>query len=443
MKFILSIVLLISGYLVNAQEYEKLPDKYQKKLARIKNEEKRLKRYNKYLKRDSSGWHKRAKHELKEPGQELAEEHSDLPVHHTPDSAAVVQEGVRILNDSLNQYGISVPQLDSTQIQHARDKTIDIAADELHDQLGVEINDLAVDSTLTDQVKSELNAELNALTTDELGLEVSQVQLDSAGRAQIAKKLERRAEEELKNVDGFDQLGDTGELGKLEEYKGQLEQTRQQAQQSLAKQQMKEKMAAQAKEYISKNADKLQQVQSQMGELKKKYSYVPNSNDLSTAKKRTSLADEPLGKRLVFGGNFNVSETNPVAIDLSPTVSYRFNTLFEMGASGMYRAEFNASRSGVASEDGATYGYSLFVSHMVFKNFFGYLEGENISRVKQVQDQPEREWDQTFLLGIGRRFAIAKWLEMQAIVTYNFLHENRDGVYNSPLVFKTGIRFKK
>ncbi|MEM9856296.1 MAG: hypothetical protein AAF843_03005, partial [Bacteroidota bacterium] len=91
---------------------------------------------------------------------------------------------------------------------------------------------------------------------------------------------------------------------------------------------------------------------------------------------------------------------------------------------------------------GSTYGYSAFISHMVFKNFFGYAEGENISRLKTVQDQSQREWDQTLLAGIGRRFSIAKWLEMQAIVTYNFLHENRDGVYNNPIVFKTGIRIK-
>mgnify|MGYP001793558402 FL=1 len=214
-------------------------------------------------------------------------------------------------------------------------------------------------------------------------------------------------------------------------------------QQNLAKQQMKEKMASQAKEYISKNADKLQQVQSKMGELKKKYSYVPNCNDLSTAKKRTSLEDEPLGKRLVLGGNFNVTETSPVSIDLAPVIGYKINTLFEVGITGLYRAQFNADRNGVNAEDENTYGYSVFVNHMVFKNFFGYLEGENISRVKTLQDKTKREWDQTLLLGIGRKFNIAKWLEMQAIITYNFLHENQDGVYNSPIVFKTGVRVKR
>ncbi|MEM6738081.1 MAG: hypothetical protein AAF620_18635 [Bacteroidota bacterium] len=80
---------------------------------------------------------------------------------------------------------------------------------------------------------------------------------------------------------------------------------------------------------------------------------------------------------------------------------------------------------------------------MVFKNFFGYAEGENISRMEMAQDQPERSWTQTLLLGIGREFNIARRIQFQTVVTYNFLHENRDGIYGSPVVFKTGIRIKK
>ncbi|MEM9859741.1 MAG: hypothetical protein AAF843_20475 [Bacteroidota bacterium] len=80
---------------------------------------------------------------------------------------------------------------------------------------------------------------------------------------------------------------------------------------------------------------------------------------------------------------------------------------------------------------------------MVFKNFFGYAEGENISRMEMAQDQSERSWTQTFLLGIGREFRIAKRLQFQTVITYNFLHENRDGVYSSPVVFKTGFRIVK
>ncbi len=450
MRVVLILLLLITSSAVSAQESEQLPSEYQEKLSGIKNEKKRLKKYRKYLKKDSVRRNKVLQN-VKAKGKQTALNEGSKLNEHLP--AAIEQDSsiakdvsgkaIEVLNDSLRQSGIEVPQIDSTAFDTAKEKVKGLANQKVKDELGMDVPDITLDSTMVDQGKSELRGQLDELGQEELGVGLTDVQLDSAGRAKLANDLEKRAEQELKNVDGFDQLGDKAELGKLDEYKGQLEQTRQQMQQNLARQQMKEKMASQAKEYISKNADKLQQVQSKMGELKKKYSYVPNSNDLSTAKKRTSLEDEPLGKRLVLGGNFNVTETSPVSIDLAPVIGYKINTLFEVGITGLYRAQFNADRNGINAEDENTYGYSVFVNHMVFKNFFGYLEGENISRVKTLQDKTKREWDQTLLLGIGRKFNIAKWLEMQAIITYNFLHENQDGVYNSPIVFKTGVRVKR
>ncbi|MEM6524018.1 MAG: hypothetical protein AAF693_09505 [Bacteroidota bacterium] len=436
MKHVLVICLLVIGTVGSAQEFTNLPDKYQEKLARIKNDKKRLKKYHKYLRKDST---KRSAvlDSLKRSAK------SQVPGDAAIDSTLINRGTNKVKSavmDSLSQANIEIPTLDSTEVKGRVNQEV---REQINDELDVDVPNISLDSTVSDQAVNRVRQELNTISNEELGVDVPSLQLDSAGRAKLAKDIEQRAGDELKNVEGFDQIGDKGELGKLDEYKGQLEQTRQQMQQDLAKQRMKEKMASQAKEYISKHADKLQQVQSQMGELKKKYSYVPNSNDLSTAKKRTSLEDEPLGRRLVFGGNFNVTETNPVSIDLSPIIGYKINTLFEVGITGLYRAQFNADRSGVQAEGEHTYGYSAFVNHMVFKNFFGYLEGENISRVKIIQDQPIREWDQTLLLGIGRRFNIAKWLEMQAIITYNFLHENQDGVYNSPVVFKTGVRWKR
>ncbi len=344
-----------------------------------------------------------------------------------------------------DELGTDLPhiKLDSTATRQALDHVKGVSKAGLEDELGTELPDVQLDSTLTRQVGDRAKEVSRTALSDELGTDIPDIRLDSAGRANLVQEAERRAEEALKNTEGLEGFGDKGELTTLEEYKNQFEQTQQEMRQALAKQELKEKMASQAKEYISKHADKIQQVQSKMGELKKKYSYVPNSNDLSTAKKRSSLEDEPLGKRLVFGGNFNVTQTNPVNIDIAPLIGYRINKLFEAGITGLYRAQFEGNTSGVNSDGESTYGYGAFVNHMVFRNFFGHLEGENISRRQADQDRTKRVWDQTLLLGIGRRFTITKWLEMQAIISYNFLHDNQNGVYNSPVVFKTGVRVKK
>jgi hypothetical protein len=70
------------------------------------------------------------------------------------------------------------------------------------------------------------------------------------------------------------------------------------------KTQAQEVAVEQATDYFSEHQDKLSEAQSMMTALKKKYSYVPDSRDLSTAVKATSLKNEPLKKRIKFGLGF-------------------------------------------------------------------------------------------------------------------------------------------
>ncbi|MBL6449083.1 hypothetical protein JMN32_22415 [Fulvivirga sp. 29W222] len=350
------------------------------------------------------------------------------------------------LKDSLdNRLDIPDVAIDSTTARKAEGKAKQVLRDSL--QQYVDVPDISIDSTTTDQVKSEAKSRAKAALEDELGEEIPQVTIDSTITRQVKDAAVKRAEEELKGTKEYDALngmGNESELGQLEDYKNKLESTQEELRQAAAKQELKQKMASQAREYITQNADKIQQVQSQMGEMKKKYSYMPNSNDLSSAVKRTSLKDESFWERLVIGGNFNISKTNPLNIDLSPTLGYRVNKLFEVGVTGCYRSQFKADKHRVTSQSNEeVYGYSAYANHMVFKNFFAYLEAERMRTTTMSTEIPKREWKQTLLIGVGRRFNVAKWLEMQALVLFNVLHDNEDGLYNSPVVFKTGFRLRK
>ncbi|UII30787.1 hypothetical protein LVD17_21060 [Fulvivirga ulvae] len=350
------------------------------------------------------------------------------------------------LKDSLDSR-IAIPDvaIDSTTASKAGDKAKQVAKDSLNRY--VDVPDIKIDSTTTDQVKTEAKSRAKTALEDELGEEVPQITIDSTTTKQVKDAAVKRAEEELKGTKEYDAingLGDDSELGHLEDYKNKLESTQEQLKQAAAKQELKQKMASHAREYITQNADKIQQVQSQMGEMKKKYSYMPNSNDLSSAVKRTSLKGESLWERLVIGGNFNISKTNPLNVDLSPAIGYRINKLFEMGVTGCYRSQFKTDKQGVNSQVGKeVYGYSAFANHMVFKNFFAYMEAERMRTTTTSSEIPKREWKQTLLIGVGRKFNVAKWLEMQALVLFNVLHDNEDGLYNSPVVFKTGFRLRK
>lgn len=380
---------------------------------------------------------------------------------------AVKEKGEEILKDSLNNY-LPATTIDSTEIAN---KAKSVAAETINNETGVNLNGIPKDSTeianqakqLTNEELSKAGIEVSGIPTDSAavkseakqlakdqfkdytGEELPDITIDSTTATQVKEEAAKRAEAAIKDTDHMKALeGTDSELGKLTDTKEQVEKTAAELREMKARKQMKQKMAGHAKEFIQENAEQIQQVQSKMGELKQKYSSVVNSNDLSTATKRSSLKGEPFWKRLVIGGNLNLSETNPLSIDFAPVLGWKFNKLFEAGVTGAYRAKFGADKSGVNTfENEEVYGYSIFANHMVFKNFFGYLEGENMSTVTGTTEDSQRAWQQSLLLGLGRKFKIAKFLEMQAIVSYNFLHDNSDGVYNSPVVFKTGLRVVK
>ena len=190
----------------------------------------------------------------------------------------------------------------------------------------------------------------------------------------------------------------------------------------------KEVAIKKATDYFAEHQDKLSQAQGMMSKLKKKYSYVPDSRDLSTAVKATSLKDEPLKKRLVFGLGFQIQRTNPISLDLSPNLLYRFNKLFSAGISGTYRASLGIENNSTVAMNTATdvYGASAIVQHKIWKGFFGHSEFQYLSTPiidpNNTTDLPARSWHEGLLLGIGKQMNFSKALKGQIIFTYDFLH---------------------
>lgn len=128
---------------------------------------------------------------------------------------------------------------------------------------------------------------------------------------------------------------------------------------------MKQKVVMHSKDFISEHSNVIEDVQAQMSDLKKVYSEVPNSNDLTTVKKRSSLEGQPLKKRLTVGGNFNINVNNPLTIDFSTMLGYKFNKLLELGITGTHRASLGSENIN-SFEDEQVYGYTAYADHKVF-----------------------------------------------------------------------------
>ncbi len=151
--------------------------------------------------------------------------------------------------------------------------------------------------------------------------------------------------------------------------------------QEALKAEAKNKVVEQATDYFAGHEGQLTEAQGALTKLKKKYSYIPDSRDLSTAIKANSLKREPLKKRIVPGLGFQLNRTNPITLDLSPNLLFRFNKLFSARISGIYRVnlgiENNSSISQNSVED--VYGGSAIAQHKFWKGFFVHAEFQYLS----------------------------------------------------------------
>jgi hypothetical protein len=219
-------------------------------------------------------------------------------------------------------------------------------------------------------------------------------------------------------------------------YKRQAEQLRDSA---YIKEEAKRKAEEIAMNYIAEHPEVIESIQKKMNFLMRKYSVVPNSNDLSTAIKRSSLKGKTFKERLVFSGNFQVLSWNPFAIDVSPSVGYKFNRYFIIGVGGNYRQTFSTDTIPKLAPE--ILGYKAFASYDLFGNFFAYSEFDrNSPGIRTEENKLSRLWTNAAFMGIGRKVRIHTKVEMTIVMMYNLIHKQNDPIYPRPFVIKIGFQ---
>jgi len=327
--------------------------------------------------------------------------------------------------DKLNKYGASVPgtdRIDKLQIPELNSKSIP----------GLEKLSLPGMKGLS-EIKTEILSQAQDDGLSGIDLPDYQIPGDVQEYGQLLKdpsNIDQTIDSRAAQMAEFQALNnETKELAMMKELPESMlaDLKRYQDKQAL-KAEAKEVVVKKATDYFANHQDKLSQAQGMMSKLKKKYSYVPDSRDLSTAVKATSLKNEPLKKRLVFGLGFQIQRTNPISVDLSPNLLYRFNKLFSAGISGTYRASLGIENNSTVAMNTTTdvYGASAIVQHKIWKGFFAHSEFQYLStpivNPNPTTDLPSRSWNEGLLLGIGKQMNFSKALKGQIIFTYDVLH---------------------
>lgn len=179
-----------------------------------------------------------------------------------------------------------------------------------------------------------------------------------------------------------------------------------------------------------------------MSKLKQKYSFVQNSNDLSTAIKSNSLQNRSFSQRLRLGGNFQFHPVKKgLRIDLSPTLAYGVNKDLAFGLGVSYRASFG--KTDQPNEPSNVLGARVFGQQSLFKGFFLHAEGEFLStRITTLNTEESQKQEAFgFLTGLGREFSFIEKLDASVLWLYHFNH-SKTLAYKSPWVFRLGFSFR-
>lgn len=378
---------------------------------------------------------------------------SKLTLLDSGNTDALLQEGKSLGLQELNnneQYKELTKDLKSYTKHLDKSNPLDSAKRQalLQDAKQLGIQELSTKEEFKD-IKKELSPYLDSPYLKGVKLlDLDSMSLDSLKTLSVStfQKLEKRLEQEILKRDELKEFNTN--IAEFEALKGLPESYRKQFDkykygEGLQKEAMAE-AAKKASALLSKHSKEIQSAQTQLSKLKKKYSSVLSSNDLSTATKRNSLQGQPIKKRIVLGINFQIVSLDPVIIDFNPLVGYKFNKKFHVAIGGSYRARFTESHTNSQlriGQDELTYGYRAITDYNVWKMLSIHAEYERISKEFEIgtSDTFKRNWVGGALAGISSSYSVKGKVEGNFSVLYNFLYNFKQAVYTSPWVFRFGL----
>ena len=407
MRFIVCTwIILISHIALGQRIHIPLSAKHLQKIEKTKTAASKLKRYKKFYSRDSSRFMKnagRVRNKIMDSValvESLVQSKTGLPseLSQKLNAGKIPRKDYKQL---LSKYG---PEQAKEYVQQFNQYSDDFK--KYKSKYGdINIEDL----------KQEKVAEGKKLLEDKLKKESSSL-LNQKEISSYQKEVDVWRKEQFKYNEQLQQLGDSAYL----------------------KQQAREKAERLAMEYLENNPAILKATQAKANALMKVYSYVPNSNDLSTAVKRTSLKGRTFKERLVLGGTFQIVTIKPFIVDFFPMIGYKIKSNWSAGVGGSVRLAASDNASNLMSE---SFGYKGFSSYDLIKNIFAFTEfNRNSTGRASVEEGGQVQWQSSWLLGAGKKISIYHKLDMTVLALYNFFHEPGDPLYPKPFTIRVGFQ---
>ncbi|MDN5205239.1 hypothetical protein QQ008_27900 [Fulvivirgaceae bacterium BMA10] len=265
------------------------------------------------------------------------------------------------------------------------------------------------------------------------GKEAQNLAEDGIGKAQqLPETLEHKAEN-LKEIKALKE-----NQSQLQPYTDELQNL---GKEDYAKEKVVNKVKEKAVNHFADHQDKLKAAHDKLAKLKRKYSSVESINNLPK-RPPNPMKDKSFKERLIMGGNFQVHKGDPLGVDLSPSLGYRFNKRLSSGVGGTYRTTIDEDEKYLLTREKELYGIRAWSAFDVWKGLFAHGEFEMLSspidKKIGILEAGTNTWTKGALLGAGRTHKIAGRIKGKITVLYNFLFE-KGGPYTKPWNIRFGI----
>lgn len=444
MRAILFISFLFVAEILSAQNFNvNLSPKHLKKLQTYQSGHKRLKQYYKFYRKDSLNLSKdqnkkykreldstyRAERKRDKLQRRLSRRGLKLPdnyLNNVDSSSQQLARYWRLMNDTSQSDSLRM-------IAKAKVKAIVVEKARANPDYQNFINqDVSNDSLSWKRLSSHVP-----------GLDTLSALFDSSSD-DFFSTVERSAESALKRVNDGKLFGE--DFNKAEQLHDLPEKYRRQYQGLTNKDSLqaraKSLATSEAVRQFEENAP-IGEAQQQVGRLLSKYREFTNSSDLTSATRRTSIKGKSIRERLVIGGNFNVVSTQPLSIDLSPQLGYRFTTKFFVGLGINYRCTFGDSIRYSHYVSSSNTSLSGWISYDVIKRFYATAEWERSGITFSSNDRSNKEWRNNYFVGAGKRILVHPKLYLVISARYNINNDKQNPVYVNRFQIRMGFQLSE
>lgn len=488
LKLPITILILLFPIGLFSQSFKaNLSPKHEQKLSSIKSGHKRMLSYYRFYKKDSAGHVKKKTKQAKREWDSLrrAEASADKITKELTARGIVGDNQIRFANSLQNQLQrYSKILKDSSQTdsakQMAKQKIKEISKDKVNSQLAKNGHPYQTQFKEAEGMKNELKkwwAMMKDTTASDSSRKVAKGKVKELVLAQAIKNPQfngifghykqfgkkpswKDLNDHVPGMDSLQGIFDStpeefmdkagsaseaalthaGGLGIVPKQAGEFDKLKDQYNGLSNPDSLKKLAKKQVVDHFAQQGDQLKAAQQKMNGLLTKYKEFTDSNDLSTAVKRTSLKGKTFKEHLVLGGNFNVVSTAPFSIDFAPLVGYKFNTKFYVGVGINYRFTFSDSLRYKTYVSPSNTSGRLFASYDLIKNFFAYTEVEAAGLKVRVKESIAQEWRINYFIGLGKKLLIHPKLFMTITAIYNLNGEKNNPTYPQKFQIRLGFQ---